>query len=165
MATLVRMTNTPSDNFFAETLLKDLGAAANGRGSTSGGVGVVLDRLARLLLRPRIVDGSGLSRLDRTSPSEIVALLRAERNNGPFVDSLAVVGRTGTLSRRLRGTAAASRCRGKTGTLHDVSNLAGYCTAADGHLLAFAFLMNRISPGFAHGLQDQMTLAVARYAG
>ncbi|MCW3066532.1 MAG: D-alanyl-D-alaninecarboxypeptidase/D-alanyl-D-alanine-endopeptidase [Solirubrobacterales bacterium] len=166
MATLVRMTNTPSDNFFAETLLKALSASATGRGSTAGGAGVVLDRLQQdLFLRPQIVDGSGLSRGDRTSPAEIVALLRSERNDGPFVDSLAVPGRTGTLRRRMRGTAAAGRCHGKTGTLHDVSNLAGYCTAANGHLIAFAFLMNRISPVFAKGLQDRMTVALARYAG
>jgi hypothetical protein len=29
----------------------------------------------------------------------------------------------------------------------------------------FAFLMNRISPGFAQGLQDKMTVALAGYAG
>jgi D-alanyl-D-alanine carboxypeptidase/D-alanyl-D-alanine-endopeptidase (penicillin-binding protein 4) len=165
MATLIRMTNTPSDNYFAETLLKDLGAAANGRGTTSGGAGVVLERLGRLLMRPQIVDGSGLSRLDRTSPAEIVTLLRSEQDNGPFVDSLAVVARTGTLHARMHATAAAGRCRGKTGTLHDVSNLAGYCTAANGDRLVFAFLMNRISPFRAQGLQDKMTVALARYAG
>jgi D-alanyl-D-alanine carboxypeptidase/D-alanyl-D-alanine-endopeptidase (penicillin-binding protein 4) len=165
MATLVRMTNTPSDNFFAETLLKGLAADATGRGTTRGGTGVVLERLGGLLLRPQIVDGSGLSRFDRTSPAEIVALLRAERDNGPFVDSLPVAGRTGTLHARMRATAAAGRCHAKTGTLRDVSNLAGYCTAANGDLLMFAFLMNRISPNFAQGLQDKMTVALARYAG
>jgi D-alanyl-D-alanine carboxypeptidase/D-alanyl-D-alanine-endopeptidase (penicillin-binding protein 4) len=165
MATLIRMTNTPSDNFFAETLLKDLGAAAIGRGTTTGGAGVVLERLGRLLMRPRVVDGSGLSRLDRTSPAELVTLLRSERDNGPFVDSLPVAGRTGTLHARMRGTPAADRCHAKTGTLRDVSNLAGYCTAADGHQLVFAFLMNRIAPFRAQGLQDKMTVALARYAG
>jgi D-alanyl-D-alanine carboxypeptidase/D-alanyl-D-alanine-endopeptidase (penicillin-binding protein 4) len=166
MATLVRMTNTPSDNFFAETLLKSLGAAVNGTGTTAGGAGVVLTRLQDdLLLRPRIVDGSGLSRFDRTSPAELVALLRAERLNAPFVDSLPVAGRTGTLHARMRQTAAAGHCQAKTGTLRDVSNLAGYCTAANGHLLVFAFMMNRISPGFAQGLQNKMTVALARYTG
>jgi serine-type D-Ala-D-Ala carboxypeptidase/endopeptidase (penicillin-binding protein 4) len=165
VATLIRMTNTPSDNFFAETLLKDLGAAANGTGTTAGGAGVVLGRVQGLLLRPRIVDGSGLSRLDRTSPAEIVALLRNERRNGPFLGSLPVVARTGTLHARMRGTLASGRCQAKTGTLHDVSNLAGYCTAANGDQLMFAFLMNHVSPVYAQGLQDRMTVALARYAG
>jgi D-alanyl-D-alanine carboxypeptidase/D-alanyl-D-alanine-endopeptidase (penicillin-binding protein 4) len=165
VATLIRMTNTPSDNFFAETLLKDLGAAVNGTGTTAGGAGVVLNRLQGLLLRPRIVDGSGLSRFDRTSPTEIVALLRNERRNGPFLASLPVVGRTGTLHARMRGTVATGRCQAKTGTLHDVSNLAGYCTAANGDQLMFAFLMNHVSPLRAQGLQDKMTVALAAYAG
>jgi serine-type D-Ala-D-Ala carboxypeptidase/endopeptidase (penicillin-binding protein 4) len=165
MSTLIRMTNTPSDNFFAETLLKDLGAAVNGTGTTAGGAGVVLNRLQGLLLWPQIVDGSGLSRFDRTSPAQVVALLRNERRNGPFLASLAVAGRTGTLHARMRRTVASGRCQAKTGTLHDVSNLAGYCTAANGDQLMFAFLMNRVFPVYAQRLQDKMTVALARYDG
>ena len=63
----------------------------------------------------------------------------------------------------MRRTAASGRCEGKTGTLHDVSNLAGYCTTQSGERLAFAFLMNRIDPLRAHLLQDRMTSAVAQY--
>jgi serine-type D-Ala-D-Ala carboxypeptidase/endopeptidase (penicillin-binding protein 4) len=76
-----------------------------------------------------------------------------------------VVGRTGTLHARMRGTAASGRCQAKTGTLHDVSNLAGYCTAANGDQLMFAFLMNHVSPTYAQGLQDKMTVALAGYDG
>jgi D-alanyl-D-alanine carboxypeptidase/D-alanyl-D-alanine-endopeptidase (penicillin-binding protein 4) len=65
----------------------------------------------------------------------------------------------------MHGTAAAGRCEAKTGTLHDVSNLAGYCRAADGHTLAFALLMNAVDPTAAQALQDSMTVAVARYNG
>ena len=68
---------------------------------------------------------------DRT-PSDHVA------SSSEIVRSLAIAGQTGTLADRMQGTAAAGRCQGKTGTLHDVSNLAGYCRAADGHTLAFA---------------------------
>ena len=46
--------------------------------------------------------------------------------------SLPVAGRTGTLVHRMRGTAAQDRCQAKTGTLHDVSALAGYCTTTAG---------------------------------
>jgi len=112
------------------------------------------------------VDGSGLSRLDRTSPREVVRLLAgmADDEAGPALDAaLAVVGRDGTVYRRMRGTAAQDRCHTKTGTLHDVSSLVGYCTTLSGRRLAFAFLMNRIQPWYAHGLQDKMTVALARY--
>ena len=39
---------------------------------------------------------------------------------------------------------AAGRCQGKTGTLTGVSNLAGYCPAANGHMLAFAIFTDGI---------------------
>ena len=45
------------------------------------------------------------------------------------------------------------------------SNLVGICRAQDGHTLAFAFLMNRIYPGYAHPIQSGMVVAVARYNG
>ena len=41
MRDLIRLTNVPSDNFLAETLVKDLGAAFGGAGTTAAGVGVV----------------------------------------------------------------------------------------------------------------------------
>ena len=47
----------------------------------------------------------------------------------------------------MRHTGAAGHCQGKTGTLTGVSNLVGYCQAADGHLLAFAIFNDGISTG------------------
>jgi D-alanyl-D-alanine carboxypeptidase/D-alanyl-D-alanine-endopeptidase (penicillin-binding protein 4) len=166
MATLVAMTNTPSDNFFAETLLKDLGAQFGGGGTTANGAAVVRSTIATTFgLHPRLNDGSGLSRYDRTTPFDVVSLLRDQQSDQPFVQSLATAGETGTLVDEMRHTYAQGRCRGKTGTLHDVSNLVGYCQARDGHLLAFAFLMNGIYPGYAHPIQDKMVVAVAKYDG
>ena len=166
MATLVSLTNTPSDNFFAETLLKDLGARFGTGGTTAAGASVVRSTIAAQFgLHPQFNDGSGLSRSDHTSPFDIVSLLRQQTDNSTFVNSLAVAGRTGTLKDEMRHTIARGRCEGKTGTLSNVSNLVGYCRARDGHTLAFAFLMNRIYPGYAHPIQDAMVTAVARYDG
>jgi D-alanyl-D-alanine carboxypeptidase/D-alanyl-D-alanine-endopeptidase (penicillin-binding protein 4) len=61
----------------------------------------------------------------------------------------------------MRRTVAATRCAAKTGSLIGVSALAGYCTTADGHTLAFAFLMNGISVYRARPIQDRMTIALA----
>jgi D-alanyl-D-alanine carboxypeptidase len=84
----------------------------------------------------------------------------------PFVNSLAIAGETGTMQYEMQGTPAQGNCRGKTGTLHDVANLVGYCTARDGHILAFAFLMNGLSDSNAgHAIEDRMGVAVARYNG
>ncbi|MDQ6817383.1 MAG: D-alanyl-D-alanine carboxypeptidase/D-alanyl-D-alanine-endopeptidase, partial [Actinomycetota bacterium] len=147
ISTLIALTNTPSDNFFAEMLLKDLGARFGVGGTTAAGASVVRAELAtQFAINPRLNDGSGLSRYDATSPRQVVTLLRQMANNPDFVGSLAVAGQSGTLVDEMQGTIAQGRCRGKTGSLHDVSNLVGYCRARDGHTLAFAFLMNAIYP-------------------
>jgi D-alanyl-D-alanine carboxypeptidase/D-alanyl-D-alanine-endopeptidase (penicillin-binding protein 4) len=168
MADLVARTNRPSDNYFAETLLKVLGARAGAPGSTSSGAQVVTSTMRRLGVTSNVADGSGLSRANATSPRAVVALLRSMSADPvagpPFEASLAVAGRTGTLTGRMRGTAAAGNCRGKTGSLQGISALAGYCTAADSSTrVTFAFLMNRVNLFGARRLQDRMAAALARY--
>lgn len=166
MATLIKLTNMPSDNFLAEMLLKDLGARFGARGSSAAGAAVVRSQLARSFrIHPRLVDGSGLSRADRTSPREVIAALTSLANNQSFVNSLSVAGVSGTMKTGLHGTAAQRRCQGKTGTLHDVANLVGYCTARNGHRLVFAFLMNSVDPTSGHAIEDHMAIDLAAYDG
>jgi D-alanyl-D-alanine carboxypeptidase/D-alanyl-D-alanine-endopeptidase (penicillin-binding protein 4) len=166
ISTLISLTNTPSDNYFAEMLLKDLGAHYGAGGTTPAGAAVVRSEIGQTYgLHPRLDDGSGLSRYDRTTPFDVVSLLRQQAADQPFTSSLAVAGRTGTLIDEMRHTYAQGRCRGKTGTLHDASNVVGYCRARDGHTLAYAIMMNGIYPDYAHPIQDQMQVAIARYNG
>ncbi len=155
----------PSDNFFAETLVKDLGARYGGAGTTAAGAAVVTKTIAALLgIHPHVVDGSGLSEEDRTSPYQVADLL-VELAGTPIGtvlrDSLAVAGRTGTLELRMRHTRAEGNCQGKTGTLTGVSNLVGYCQAADGHTLAFAIFTDGIPTETAHTFQDNMAITLA----
>jgi D-alanyl-D-alanine carboxypeptidase/D-alanyl-D-alanine-endopeptidase (penicillin-binding protein 4) len=63
----------------------------------------------------------------------------------------------------MRHTGASGRCQGKTGTLTGVSNLVGYCTAADGHTLAFALFTDGIATESAHVFQDHMAITIAGY--
>jgi serine-type D-Ala-D-Ala carboxypeptidase/endopeptidase (penicillin-binding protein 4) len=166
IAQLLGLTLPPSDNFFAETLLKDLGARFGDAGTTAAGAKVVRETVARLGLHPQVVDGSGLSREDETSPWEVVTLLDelAHTPLGTILrGDMAVAGHTGTLSERMRGTAAAGRCEGKTGTLTGVSNLVGFCAAVGGDELAFALFTDGIELGAAHTLQDNMAITVADY--
>jgi D-alanyl-D-alanine carboxypeptidase/D-alanyl-D-alanine-endopeptidase (penicillin-binding protein 4) len=169
LAQLLGLTLPPSDNFFAETILKDLGARFGGAGSTAAGAAVVKRTIAKIFaMRPRIVDGSGLSRADRTSPYEVVNMLAGIATlpfAGVLKADLAVAGRSGTLERRMRGTTAAGRCRAKTGTLIGASNLAGYCESVGGHLLAFAIFNDGISTEAAHTFQDHMAITIASYEG
>jgi serine-type D-Ala-D-Ala carboxypeptidase/endopeptidase (penicillin-binding protein 4) len=166
MATLIALTNTPSDNFFAEMLLKDIGAQFGAGGTTAAGAAVVRAQLARSFgIHPRLDDGSGLAYDDMTTPIQVVTLLAHMAGNADFTNSLAVAGETGTLEGEMQGTIAQGQCRGKTGTLSAVSNMVGYCQARDGHTLAFAFLMNSINPDDAHPIQDRMAVALANYDG
>jgi D-alanyl-D-alanine carboxypeptidase/D-alanyl-D-alanine-endopeptidase (penicillin-binding protein 4) len=167
MATLLKLTNTPSDNFFAEMLLKDLGARFAGAGTTAAGAAVVRSQLAsRFNIHPTLVDGSGLSRADSTTPLQVVTLLSQMIGNQTFAGSLAIAGETGTLQHEMNGTVAQGNCRGKTGTLHDAANLAGFCTAADGHTLVFAFLANGLgNPDLGHKIEANMAVAIAKYKG
>jgi D-alanyl-D-alanine carboxypeptidase/D-alanyl-D-alanine-endopeptidase (penicillin-binding protein 4) len=167
MSALVRTTNRPSDNFYAELLLKVVGAEADGAGTTAGGAAVVRRTLAPLGLRPTVVDGSGLSRANRAAARQVVTLLRAMSTGGTAAawrGSMTVAGRNGTLRRRMRGTAAAGRCSGKTGTLRGVSALSGYCTTTAGRRVVFSFLANGVGFG-AKSVEDRMVAALARYEG
>lgn len=166
LAELLALTLPPSDNFFAETLLKDLGARYGGAGTTAAGAAVVRRAIARLGIHPRIIDGSGLSHSDSTSPLQVVSLLRtlAHSSLGTTLRKhLAVAGHSGTLSERMRRTPASGRCQAKTGTLIGVSNLAGYCRTQGGDILAFAFFTDGIETGRAHTIQDSMAISLARY--
>ena len=164
MERLIRLTNKPSDNFFAEMLLKDLADQAGGAGTTAAGARIAAAHARALGARATIVDGSGLSRGNRASPLSIVRLLSAiERSDDfdPFVESLPIAGQDGTLFDRMRRGAARWRCRGKTGTLSNVSALSGYCEARSGDNYAYSILMNGVYPTGARRLQDRMLQAIA----
>jgi D-alanyl-D-alanine carboxypeptidase/D-alanyl-D-alanine-endopeptidase (penicillin-binding protein 4) len=165
MGTLVRLMNKPSDNFFGEMLLKNLAMQARGIGTTKAGARLAAGYARRLGARARIADGSGLSRGNRASPHRVVRLLSAMLEEEELFDawyaSLAVAGRDGTLKTRMRSGAARGRCRGKTGTLSNVSALSGYCNARSGDLYAFSILMNGVYTGGARVLQDRMAQAIA----
>jgi D-alanyl-D-alanine carboxypeptidase/D-alanyl-D-alanine-endopeptidase (penicillin-binding protein 4) len=168
MDELVRLTNKPSDNFFAELLLKDLAMQANGHGTTAAGARLAAGFARRLGARARLVDGSGLSRGNRASPYRVVRLLRAmfrRDEYDAFVDSLPIAGQDGTLKDRMRRPPARWRCRGKTGTLSNVSALSGYCEVLSGDTYAYSILMNRVYTPGARVLQDRMLQAIAAEGG
>jgi D-alanyl-D-alanine carboxypeptidase/D-alanyl-D-alanine-endopeptidase (penicillin-binding protein 4) len=167
MARIIDWTNVNSDNLFAETLLKRLGAKFGGRGATRAGAAVVERFARRHDSAIQQVDGSGLTAAGGASPTQVgrlLAAMRATPVDADFVDSLPVAGREGTLAERMRGTAAAGRCRAKTGTLTGVSTLSGYCFNRSGKVMVFSILMNGVRDlSLAHRLQDQMAALIARF--
>ncbi len=167
ISSLIRATNQPSDNFYAEMLMKLVGSeGAGGPATTTGGATAVRRLMVSLGLRPTIADGSGLSRRNATTARQVVTLLtamQAGEEATAWYSSMTIAGRNGTLSRRMRGSAAQDRCRGKTGTLRGVSALSGYCTTTGDRLVAFSFIENGVGSG-AKSIEDRMVAAVATYA-
>ncbi len=165
-AALIEETNVPSNNFFAEMLLKRLGASSGKRGTRHRGNNRVEAFAKSVGSSVQAVDGSGLSRKNRVSPEQVVKLLTAMSADGSsaaaYRGSLPVAGREGTVADRMEGTAAEGNCQTKTGTLSDVSALSGYCEA-DNHTIAFSLLMNSANLDAARSAQDRMAAAIARY--
>lgn len=137
-----------SQNLYAETVLRTMGARARSEGSIASGRSAAQETLEGWGIAStgyRIGDGSGLSRRDYLSPETIVAILRCmhrdPRHREPFTATLPIAGKDGTLAQRMKGTRAEG-LRAKTGTLAHVRALSGYVTTADGELLAFSILAN-----------------------
>ncbi len=167
MSVLVNATNVYSNNFFAEMLIKRLGAAFRRSGTTSSGAAVVEGFARRHGSGVHAVDGSGLTATNRASPAEVGRLLAAMRRepSGPrFAGSLALAGREGTVEDRMRGTPAEGRCRTKTGTIIGVSALSGYCFNRSGKRMVFSILMNGVrDTDRARLSQDRIAALIAGY--
>jgi serine-type D-Ala-D-Ala carboxypeptidase/endopeptidase (penicillin-binding protein 4) len=164
---LADMTDVYSNNFFAETLIKLLGARLGGAGTTAAGAAVVEEFARELGSGVHAADGSGLTRSNRASPRQVANLLLAMRDNpagADFIQDLALTGKEGTVDDRTVGTAAYARCRTKTGTISGVSNLSGYCFNKSGRIMIFSVLMGSVGDlGLAHLMQDRIAGLVASY--
>lgn len=108
-----------------------------------------------------IVDGSGLSRNNQVTPAQLAALLnyayQSMPNGDVFYQALPISGVDGTLRFRLGGDTQ-GRIHAKTGTMKNVSGLAGYVRTANNKSLTFAILVNATdgNQGTYHMLQDRI---------
>jgi D-alanyl-D-alanine carboxypeptidase/D-alanyl-D-alanine-endopeptidase (penicillin-binding protein 4) len=158
-----------SDNFYAEAMFYQIAAAAGkGPARADAAVEVVRQLIRRLGLDDsiyRIADGSGLSLYNYLSAELETQLLRYAWRNGHIyahlAPSLPVAGVDGTLKKRMLKTAAKGNVHAKTGTLTGISSLAGYCTAANGHTLAFAIINQGVMQSQrAKSFQDRVCTAL-----
>jgi D-alanyl-D-alanine carboxypeptidase/D-alanyl-D-alanine-endopeptidase (penicillin-binding protein 4) len=114
-------------------------------------------------------DGSGLSRYDFVSPAALVTILthlaRDEQLRGPFEATLPIAGRDGTLSNRMKGTAAEGNARAKTGSMTGVRTLSGYVTSADGEPLVWAIMANNFEspPDVVNRATDAIVVRLATF--
>lgn len=170
MDELLRFTVERSDNHLADGMFRAIGRIRTGEGSWARGdraLRQVLDRFDIEHGEAVFADGSGLSREDRLTARLLVDLDR-HMTDGPvaetWVSLMAVMGESGTLRERLRGTVAAGRFHGKTGTLRDVTALSGAVVGEDGTRYHLAVLANEASgPGrwVARELMDELVLQLS----
>lgn len=143
-----------SDNDAAEMLLRHTAVGRNQPATFAGGVKATKANLSALgldLAGLKLFDGSGLSPSNRISPLLLARLVATAMSPShpelaATLSGLPVAGVSGTLVDRFHvvGTSGAGLVRGKTGTLNFVSALAGIAQTADGAVLAYAFLADKL---------------------
>ncbi len=158
-----------SDNLHAESVFYQLAKSTGVRRAGARQGRQVINQVVRAAgLDPAqyyAADGCGLSLYNYVTADLLVHLLRLNYHNTEayeaLLPALPIAGRDGTLRKRLRGTAADSNVRAKTGTVTSVKTLAGFCTASNGHRLAFCILnQGTIRASQANGLQDRICRAM-----
>lgn len=172
LSQLIYVINHQSHNLGAEMLLKTLGRDMGSEGSFEKGAEVVRQWAQQSGIAAAdltIVDGSGLSRLNLCTPRHLASLLSTMHRGplfAPFSASLAAPGEVGTMRRRLVGTRAERSVRAKTGSMNNISTLAGYVTTRDGEPFAIAIMLGNVvvPPAMAQNLQDLVCMRLASFS-
>ena len=169
LAEVIRLVNKYSSNSMARTLYLTLGAERYpGRPSTpAAGREAIQDFLTRQGISiPELVleNGSGLSRNERITAAGLAEVLLAAHKSQympEFAASLPLSATDGTLKRRFRSKEMQGRLRMKTGTLEDVSALAGYVNAASGKTFVAVVILNH--PGASAGAGEAIQAALVEW--
>ncbi len=147
LAQVVRDVNKYSNNVMARQIFLTLGSA-NGVPADNRTADAAIRAWAqrRNLALPSLVldNGSGLSRDERISATDMAGLLRhawASSVMPEFVSSMPVLSVDGTLRKRLRNSELSGQAHLKTGSLSDTRSIAGYVLDRNGErVLVVAWL-------------------------
>ncbi|NOZ74744.1 MAG: D-alanyl-D-alanine carboxypeptidase/D-alanyl-D-alanine-endopeptidase [FCB group bacterium] len=140
-----------SDNLTAELLIKTIGHEVfGGKGTWKKGLTAekifLYDSVGVDTGKIRIVDGSGVSRYNLTSPEALTKVLAYVYSdftlNAEFMAALPTGGWDGTLENRMQDPLFDRRIRAKTGTLSGATALSGFAFTRQGEPLAFSIMMN-----------------------
>ncbi|TVP49840.1 MAG: D-alanyl-D-alanine carboxypeptidase/D-alanyl-D-alanine-endopeptidase [Gemmatimonadales bacterium] len=167
---LIHPVNRRSHNLFAETLLFAMGRVTGETSDFDGGARAMhrflVEEVGADEASLHIEDGSGLSRMNRTTARDLVRLLgymEASPHVGAFHESLPEAGNRLGL-RRMERSAAAGNLRAKTGTIHRTSALSGLVHGAEGERLLFSILVNDVpSTGAAKRAEDRVGIHLAGF--
>jgi D-alanyl-D-alanine carboxypeptidase/D-alanyl-D-alanine-endopeptidase (penicillin-binding protein 4) len=160
-----------SDNLYAESMMYQVAASGGVKHATAANARTHVKKLVKKLGlnadNYKFADGSGLSLYNYVSPELLVMLLRyAYRTSEIYSNlypALPVAGVDGTLEKRMKGPYTKGNVHAKTGTLTGVSSLAGYCRAANNHLLAFCIINQGVMKNAdGRGFQDRVCTALCQ---
>ncbi len=172
LSEIIKAVNKPSQNLYADQLLKTLGARFGKEGSFAQGYEIVkgfLDEQGIDSNGLMMIDGSGLGRADLVQPRQTLGLLET-MYRGPyfpaFYESLPIAGVDGTIRSRMKGTKAEGNVHAKTGYINRVRCLSGYVTTLDGETLAFCMMANNytVPTSLANRLQDRVCERLANFS-
>jgi D-alanyl-D-alanine carboxypeptidase/D-alanyl-D-alanine-endopeptidase (penicillin-binding protein 4) len=165
LAEVIRLVNKFSSNVMARHLLLTLAAEKAGRPATAAAGRRVIEEFldSRGIRIPQLVieNGSGLSRDERITAEGLADVLEAAWRSpyeAEFAASLPLSAVDGTLRRRFGGPEMEGRLRMKTGSLQDVSALAGYVSAASGRTYVAVIILNH--PGAERGAGEAVQAAL-----
>jgi D-alanyl-D-alanine carboxypeptidase/D-alanyl-D-alanine-endopeptidase (penicillin-binding protein 4) len=166
----LKIVNKKSHNLFAELTLKTLGRVVGGEGSYEGGARVVRRFLAEEVGADTtglsVLDGSGLSSLNRVRPATFVDVLGHMARTplwDAYWETLPEAGNPREL-RRMYRTPAAGNLRAKTGTIAHVSALSGVVRSANGERIVFSILANDVPSTFgAKRIEDRIGARLASF--
>ena len=160
-----------SDNFVAESLMRYMTSRAYRSPDPTSEEKFLKNELRLLKARFHLAgdkstlsDGCGLARFNKLSPAFLVALLEGMFHSPlfPYVLEALPSDGEGTLSDRFSSLRELGcRIYAKTGTLRDVSALAGYLTW-DGSWVAFAIISNDVNPYAAKRYEEKFLIKLCR---
>ena len=167
LSDVIKLINKFSNNVMSRQLMLTLGAELQEEpGTTEKGIRVIDGYLTDLGLDTqtlKINNGAGLSRETRTSAKLLVDILEHAWNTTyrpEFISSLSITGVDGTAKNRLKYKAASGYAHIKTGTIDDVSAIAGYVHAKSGREYIVSGMLNRKLAHKGHG-KELMNALVA----
>jgi serine-type D-Ala-D-Ala carboxypeptidase/endopeptidase (penicillin-binding protein 4) len=172
--TVLSQLNKNSDNLNGEMLIYAMACNDSGDPATAdNGLRAVrrfIDTLGFSSTDYSIADGSGVSHYNLISAELLIGLLKymyygKKELFDLFYYSLAIAGVDGTIRNRMRNTLAESKVRAKSGTLNGVSNLSGYVTAKNGHLIAFSIMIQNFVEDYskARSFQNKICELLAEF--
>jgi len=179
LSVIASQTLKPSQNLYAELILRTIGsfaltgAMSPGKTTEDLGIETVSAFLKEAGVRPEALvlsDGSGLSRNDMITAEASVQLLTymsRHRYADAFRTALPIAGVDGTLRNRFKNTPAENNLRAKTGSLSSAASLAGYVTTAAGEKLAFSIMVNNYPDGVEPRIVciDPIAVLLASFSG